>query len=154
MANLRPWHEGGHAIVNAAFAVDFAPRPSEQTIRELLALHAKLKTAYPRKRETKGLMIGIPEAELDQAQLNVDVRKPGLFGFELDSLRSDGGVERSITLAGNKLSITRTDYESWEVTWGEVREVFAAREDSTTNRAREKTRLTMPRCKRAARSNP
>jgi len=50
--------------------------------------------------------------------------EPQLGGFIFDSLRPDGETERSITLAANRLSVMRADYESWGRTWGEAREIF------------------------------
>ena len=124
MATLRQWNENGHAIVHAGFAVDFSSRPTPPTIRELLALHSKLIKAYPRRRETTGRMIGIPADPLAVEEFRTQVGEPILAGFTFDSLRADGQVERSITLNDTKLSITRGDYEGWEKTWGEVRDIF------------------------------
>ena len=51
VGEFRPWHRDGHAIVNAAFAVDFDSQPTPSTVRELLALHSKVRKEYPRKQE-------------------------------------------------------------------------------------------------------
>jgi uncharacterized protein (TIGR04255 family) len=125
MGTVRPWNKARHAIVQAAFAVDFAAHPTPQTIRELLALHSKLEEAYPRRKETKGRLIGIKAEAFETEELRPQVGEVTLSGFTFDSLRRNGEVERSITLNGNKLSITRADYVKWEKTWEEVREVFA-----------------------------
>lgn len=124
VATLRQWNENRHAIVNAAFAVSFASPPTPQTIRELRALHSKLSKAYPRKRETTGRLIGIQADAGDAEELHTEVGEPILAGITFDSLQADGQVERSITLKDAKLSITRGDYEGWDKTWGEVREIF------------------------------
>ncbi len=124
MATVRQWNENGHAIVHAAFAVSFASPPTPQTIRELLALYSKLSKAYPRRRETTGHLIGIQAGAVEAEEHRTEVGEPILAGFTFDSLRANGQVERSITLNDTKLSITRGDYESWEKTWGEVRDIF------------------------------
>ena len=124
MPNPRQWNEGGHAIVNAAFAVIFASDPTSQTIRELLALHSKIKEDYPRRKETKGRMIGFRADTLEDEAFHPEIGEAVLAGFTLDSLRADGQVVRSITLSDKKLSIVRADYDSWKKTWGEVREIF------------------------------
>lgn len=124
MAGVRQWNEGGHAVVQATFGVELASPAAAATVRELLALHSKLRDRFPRKRETKGRMIGIPSDAFEAEEFRPDVGEPTLTGFTLDSLYSDGRVERSITLDGRRLSVTRADYEGWGKTWGEVRDVF------------------------------
>ena len=122
MATPRPWNEDGHAIVQAAFSVDFALPPVPSTIREALSLHPRVRGKYPRKQEIAPIPIPAYEAVSE-----VRSAAPGemrLGGFTFDSLKPDGGIERAITLVGNKLSIMRADYESWDETWGEVRELF------------------------------
>lgn len=125
MPSPRQWNENGHAIVSAAFAVIFASNPTPQTIRELLALHSKIKEDYPRRQESTGRVIGFrTDTLVEDEEVHTEVGDPVLSGFTFDSLKADGQIMRSITLNENKLSIVRTDYDSWEKTWGEVREVL------------------------------
>lgn len=121
MAAPRPWNENGHAIVQAAFSVDFALPPVPSTIREVLSLHPRIRKEYPRKREITATPIAsfgtgreVQPAAAGEPQL----------GFTFDSLKPDGEVERAVSLVANKLSIMRADYESWDRTWKEVRGLF------------------------------
>lgn len=125
MAVVKQWHKDGHAIVQASFALELTAPASPPTIRELLALHSKLKDEYPRRRETRGRTFNIPADALEIEDLRPQVGQPVLAGFSFDSLRSDGNVERSITLNEKTLTITRADYERWHKTWPEVRTIFA-----------------------------
>jgi len=126
LVNARPFGDR-HAIVDAAFGVTFASNPTPATIREVLALHAKLRDDYPRRRETKGRLIGFEAAEFEAEDLQpkLEVSETTLSGFTFDSLRPDGTVERSISLSDKNLSITRGDYESWQKTWDNTRELFS-----------------------------
>lgn len=112
MAVPRPWNEGGHAIVQAAFAVDCVQPLIPPTIRDLLSLHPKVSGKYPRKQEMTLGAIGIAANEATGEVQLATGSEPQLGGFTFDSLRPNGEIERSITLAGNKFSVTRTDYES------------------------------------------
>jgi uncharacterized protein (TIGR04255 family) len=126
MAVARQWHEGGHAIVQASFAVGLKAQPPAPTIRELVALHSKLEDRYPRRREIKGTSIRVASADaLELTELNSQMAESALLGFTFDSLRPNGEVERAIALRGKVLSVTRADYEGWQKTWGEVRQIFA-----------------------------
>lgn len=125
MPGARQWNEGGHAIVHAAFALDFEPPPTARTIREILALHPKLRDDFPRKQEFKGRRIGFPAEALGADIFEPEIGEAVLTGFTFDTLNPDGTVKRSIALQNNGLKILRADYETWERTWGEVREVFA-----------------------------
>jgi uncharacterized protein (TIGR04255 family) len=121
MVVARQWHEGRHAIVQAAFAVELATAPLPLTIRELLALYSKFKDKYPRRQEklTVGIPLGSAEV-MDRAPV-----EPILGGFNFDSLKPDGNIERSIALNAKMLTITRADYERWHTTWIEVRSILA-----------------------------
>ena len=122
MAAPRPWNENGHAIVQAAFSVDFALPPVPSTIREVLSLHPRIREEYPRKREITATPIASFETgrEVQPAAAG----EPQLGGFTFDSLKPDGEVERAVSLVANKLSIMRADYESLDRTWKEVRALF------------------------------
>ena len=127
MATPRPWNKNGHAIVQAAFSVDFASPPVPSTIREAFSLHSRIRSNYPRKQEIHAIPIpAVPfPAHKDAVEVqSVAASEMQLGGFTFDSLKPDGTIERSITLVGNKISIMRADYESWNKTWGEVRGLF------------------------------
>lgn len=122
VANPRPWNESGHAIVQAEFAVNLGAPAAPSTIRELLSLHPKVRERYPRRQELNAVQIATLGTE-GAAPPPV----PGemqLGGFIFDSLEPNGETERSITLVGNRFSVMRADYESWDRTWGEAREIF------------------------------
>lgn len=126
-ATPRPQNENGHAIVQAAFSVDFASPPVPSTIREAFSLHPQIRSNYPRKQEIRAIPIpAVPfPAHKDAGEVqSVAPSEMQLGGFTFDSLKPDGAIERSITLVGNKISIMRADYESWDKTWGEVRGLF------------------------------
>ena len=125
MPGARQWNKDRHAIVDVVFALDFTPPPTPRTIRELLALHPKLKDEFPRKQESKGRRIAISSEELETKNFQPEVGDVILAGFTFDSLMEDGAVRRSITLENNGLRVTITDYESWDVTWARARKVFA-----------------------------
>ena len=122
MATPRPWNEDGHAIVQASFSVDFALPPAPSTIRKALSLYPRIRGKYPRKQMIPA--IPIPPYEAVSEVRAAAAGGMQLGGFAFDSLKPDGGIERAITLVGNQLSIMRADYESWDETWGEVRELF------------------------------
>ena len=122
MAAPRPWNENGHAIVQAAFSVDFALPPVPSTIREVLSLHPRIRKEYPRKREITATPIA--SFETGREVQPVAAGEPQLGGFAFDSLKPDGEVERAIRLVANRLSIMRADYENWDRTWEEARRVF------------------------------
>jgi uncharacterized protein (TIGR04255 family) len=121
MAVVKQWHKDGHAIVQASFALELTAPASPPTIRELLALHSKLKDEYPRRREMQGRTFGIPAAD---ALPIPQVGEPVLAGFNFDSLRPDGNIQRAISLNERTLTITRGDYDRWHKTWPEVRSIF------------------------------
>jgi uncharacterized protein (TIGR04255 family) len=123
MAIARQWHKDGHAIVQASFAVEFAAPPPPATVRELLALHPKLKDRYPRRQESRALRIPVDALETEHERTVVG--QPVVGGFNFDSLMPDGTVERSIVLNDKTLTITRSEYELWHKTWVEVRFIFA-----------------------------
>ena len=128
MATPRPWNENGHAIVQAAFSVDFASPPVPSTIRDALSLHPRIRSRYPRKQEIRTIPIPavpVPAQEGPVEVQSVAAEESRLGGFTFDSLKPDGAIERSITLIDNKLSVMRADYKSWDKTWGEVRELFS-----------------------------
>ena len=122
MAAPRPWDENGHAIVQAAFSVEFASPPGPSTIREVLSLHPRIKKGYPRKREITATPI--TSFGTGREVQPVAAGEPQLGGFTFDSLKPDGEVERAVSLVANKLSIMRADYESWDRTWEEARGLF------------------------------
>ena len=124
MAKIRPWNKNGNAIVEATFGIGFSSAPPSHTVREILALHSKLSEKFPRKRETQGRLVGIVAGSDGGGAIVQAPQDMGLLGFTFDSLRSDGAVERSISLEDRKLSIVRADYEGWDKTWGEAREIF------------------------------
>ena len=122
MANPRPWNERGHAIVQAEFAVDLGAPVAPSAIRELLSLHPKVRERYPRRQELNSVQIAAigpggaaPPPAPGEMQLG---------GLIFDSLKPNGETERSITLVANRFSVMRADYESWDRTWGEAREIF------------------------------
>jgi len=121
----RQWNEGGHAIVRAGFGLEFASPPSARTIRELLALHPKLKDDYPRKQETKGRSIGFPAEALEAEDFRPEISELMLGGFTFDSLRADGIVLRSVALENNSLRVSLAEYETWDTAWARARKVFA-----------------------------
>ena len=124
VAEVRPWNKDGHAIVDAAFTVDFVSPPTPSTVRELLALHSKVRNEYPRKQELTLGKFGI-SANQSTGEVRSGVvgeTQPG--GLIFDSLKANGEVERSIQLSENKLAITRADYEGWDKTWGEARGIL------------------------------
>lgn len=129
MATPRPWNENGHAIVQAAFSVDFASPPVPSTIREALSLHLhpRIRSNYPRKQEIPAIpipLIPFPAHEAAIEAQSMPSNETQLGGFTFDSLKPDGAIERSITLIGNKISVMRADYKNWDKTWREVRELF------------------------------
>ena len=110
--------------MQAGFAVDLSHPPMPPAVRELLSLHPKVSEKYPRKRETVVRAVGtLPDESAGQVQL-ATLGGPQLNGFTFDSLEPNGNIERSITLADGKLSVTRADYETWDNTWGEVRDIL------------------------------
>lgn len=118
----------GHAVINASFGVEFLLQPPgaiipAATIRELLTLYPKLAEQYPRKREAQGQGISIASDSKTDEVVYTQISETVLAGFTFDSLFSDGTVERSITLDGNKLTINRSDYQGWSHTWDEVRSI-------------------------------
>jgi uncharacterized protein (TIGR04255 family) len=121
MGGIHPWHKNGHAIVAATFGIEFTAPPPAAVIRDLLALHPKLKDAYPRKREVAGAVgISIGASAIDT------LRETGgaSSGLSFDSLRPDGTVERSIRIQGTRLVITRGDYTRWAEIWEQTRSVI------------------------------
>ena len=129
MGTLRQWHEGGHAIAQVAFIAELGSPPPPVTVRELLALHPQVSEDYPRKQEFPHVMIpGLGSIPLPAFGSPNEMRaapgeaQPGAFTF--DRLRPNGAVQRSITLSGNQLSVIRSDYETWDKTWNEVRHIF------------------------------
>lgn len=125
MVGARPWVQDGHAIVQAAFALELSSKLPPSDIRELIALHTKLQESYPRRRETAGRRIGIG-GNIESGEITGQMGDLELTGFTFDSLKPNGEVLRAIGLNNNQFSVARADYESWDQTWGkEVREIFS-----------------------------
>ena len=122
VATPRPWNENGHAIVQAEFAVDLGAPVTPPAIREILSLYPKVRERYPRRQELNAVQI----AALGTGGVTPPT-VPGemqLGGFIFDSLKPNGETERSITLVANRFSVMRADYEGWDRSWGEAREIF------------------------------
>lgn len=125
MAAARQWNLHSHAIVQASFAVEFATSAPAQTIREVLALHSKLKEKYPRRQEKRRGVVGIPADVLKGQEILTEVSEPVLAGVAFDSLFSNGSVECSVVLDEKTLTSVRADYHRWQTTWPEARKIFA-----------------------------
>ena len=138
MPNLRQWNEGGHAIVKATFAVIFASSPTPQTIRELLALHSKIKENYPRRKESMDRMIGFRADTVEDEEFHPEVGEAVLAGFTLDSLKADG-------LSANTLNRHRQDiaaFANWCVKNGRLGThpfLSVPKQDVTRDRRRQRT---------------
>jgi uncharacterized protein (TIGR04255 family) len=121
---IRPWHENGHAIVSATFAIDFTGPPPQPVVRELQALHSKFRDRYPRRREGTGAIVEFQADGGLASELKSEIISRKVGGLIFDSLLPDGRVERAIELRDNRLWVTRSDYAGWETTWPEVWDVF------------------------------
>ena len=103
--------------------------PAPATIRELLALHSKVKEHYPRRQETKGIGVRVDIGEQTNAVTELGVVDDAMRGLAFDSLKPDGQLLRAIRLdplppSGAVLSVLRADYQGWEQTWNEVWNIF------------------------------
>ena len=125
MKKIKQWNEGAHAIISATFALSFSSPPPESVVVSLLNLHPKLSAKYPRKQETKGIFVGVDAAKIETQDYRPDFGGGTRTGFIFDSLHPNGEVQRSVALSPDSIAITRQDYQRWDQTWSETREVLS-----------------------------
>ncbi len=119
MAEYLPFQDK-HSIQEAQISILF-PGPFDQHSIEVTRgfAQAELSPVLPRSAEARGGAFEIDFTDPSSPAL-LEARQSDLLGFRFSSVQGNGLPARVLQLAGNTLSVSFLDYESWATTIRDV----------------------------------
>ena len=112
MAEYLPFQER-HSIQEAQISILFVGSFDQRSIEEARGFaQAELSALLPRSAEARGGAIQIDLTDPASPAL-LEARQSDLVGFRFSSVQGNGLPARVVQLAGNTLSVSFLDYESW-----------------------------------------
>lgn len=109
-------HSEQHSLQEVRVAIHFQRAFSSHEVERALTMaEANLKQALPKAAEVRGGEITVDATNPD-SPISTPIVPAGLIGFERSRITGNGQPARVLRLAGNLLSVSILDYESWKIT--------------------------------------